>query len=186
LNCVSLANDCVLITNTLWCCFDLMRRHVLSVHSSASRPQSIARGAAAGAAAAGAATAGGASDVVREGEPPIDEKTLKRFIHYARTHCFPRLEEQSAGRLVAKFVELRDKVGVGVAVSLQTRVESLSFTLETSSAFLCCLLCYWGKRMLAPAQHVGRADNLRVLCCCVCRRVRRVLLQTPASSAPSL
>lgn len=88
-----------------------MCRHVLSVHSSASRPQSIARGAAAGAAAAGAATAGGSSDVVREGEPPIDEKTLKRFIHYARTHCFPRLEEQSAGRLVAKFVELRDKVG---------------------------------------------------------------------------
>lgn len=80
------------------------------MHSSASRPQSIARGAAAGAAATGAATAG-ASDVVREGEPPIDEKTLKRFIHYARTHCFPRLEEQSAGRLVAKFVELRDKVG---------------------------------------------------------------------------
>lgn len=54
--------------------------------------------------------AAGSSDVVREGEPPIDEKTLKRFIHYARTHCFPRLEENSAGRLVAKFVELRDKV----------------------------------------------------------------------------
>lgn len=54
----------------------------------------------------------GASDVVREGEPPIDEKTLKRFIHFARTHCFPRLEESSAGRLVAKFVELRDKVRV--------------------------------------------------------------------------
>lgn len=84
------------------------RRHVLSVHSSASRPQSIARGAAAGAAATGAAAAG--TDVVREGDPPIDEKTLKRFIHYARTHCFPRLEEASAGRLVAKFVELRDKV----------------------------------------------------------------------------
>lgn len=47
---------------------------------------------------------------MREGEPPIDEKLLKRFIHYARTHCFPRLEEASAGRLVAKFVELRDKV----------------------------------------------------------------------------
>lgn len=82
---------------------------MLSVHSSASRPQSIARGAAAGAAAKGAAGTG-SSDVVREGDPPIDEKTLKRFIHYARTHCFPRLEEQASGRLVAKFVELRDKV----------------------------------------------------------------------------
>ena len=84
------------------------------MHSGASKPQSIARGAAAGgggaAAGGAAAAAAGGSDVVREGEPPIDEKTLKRFIQYARTHCFPRLEEQSAGRLVAKYVELRDKV----------------------------------------------------------------------------
>jgi hypothetical protein len=77
---------------------------VLSVHSGASKPQSITRGAGGGADV-------GASDVVREGEPPIDEKTLKRFIQFARSHCFPRLEEQSAGRLVAKYVELRDKVG---------------------------------------------------------------------------
>lgn len=82
-------------------------KHVLTVHSGASRPQSIARGAAAGAAATGVAA--GSSDAVRDGEPPIDEKTLKRFIHFARTHCFPRLEESSGGRLVAKFVELRDK-----------------------------------------------------------------------------
>lgn len=78
------------------------------MHSGASRPQSIARGAAAGAAATGVGA--GSSDAVRDGEPPIDEKTLKRFIHFSRTHCFPRVEESSAGRLVAKFVELRDKV----------------------------------------------------------------------------
>jgi hypothetical protein len=95
------------------CLYAGVCRHVLSVHSGASRPQSIARGAAAGAAAAGAAAAAGSSDVVREGEPPIDEKLLKRFIHYARTHCFPRLEEAASGRLVAKFVELRDKVRFG-------------------------------------------------------------------------
>jgi hypothetical protein len=88
---------------------------VLSVHSSASRPQSIARGAA----ATSAAAAAGSSDVVREGEPPIDEKLLKRFIHYARTHCFPRLEEASAGRLTAKFVELRDKVCAADTETLQ-------------------------------------------------------------------
>jgi hypothetical protein len=78
---------------------------VLSVHSGASRPQGVARGGGA-AAAAGAAN----GDVASDSEPPIDEKTLKRFIKYCRSHCFPRLEEQSAGRLVAKYVELRDKV----------------------------------------------------------------------------
>jgi DNA replicative helicase MCM subunit Mcm2 (Cdc46/Mcm family) len=89
---------------------------VLSVHSGVGRPQSITRGGAVGAAggsAAGGAGAGagaGGSDVVREGDAPIDEKTLKRFIQFTRSHCFPRLEEQSAGRLVAKYVELRDKV----------------------------------------------------------------------------
>eukprot|EP00879_Flechtneria_rotunda_P030207 GHRR01032809.1.p1 GENE.GHRR01032809.1~~GHRR01032809.1.p1 ORF type:complete len:279 (+),score=93.72 GHRR01032809.1:426-1262(+) len=77
-------------------------RHVLSVHSGASRPQGVSRGAAAG---PGNAADGDAD----EAEPPIDEKTLKRFIHYCRTHCFPRLEEQSADKLVAKYVELRDK-----------------------------------------------------------------------------
>jgi DNA replicative helicase MCM subunit Mcm2 (Cdc46/Mcm family) len=77
---------------------------VLSVHSGASRPQGVARGG--GAAAAGPAN----GDVGSDSEPPIDEKTLKRFISYCRSHCFPRLEEQSAGRLVAKYVELRDKV----------------------------------------------------------------------------
>jgi DNA replicative helicase MCM subunit Mcm2 (Cdc46/Mcm family) len=88
-------------THTLTCC---CRRHVLSVHSGASRPQGVARGG--GGAAAGPAN----GDVGSDSEPPIDEKTLKRFISYCRSHCFPRLEEQSAGRLVAKYVELRDKV----------------------------------------------------------------------------
>lgn len=77
-------------------------RHVLSVHSGASRPKSVARG--------GNAAAAGGSDVGGDAEAPIDDKTLKRFIHYCRTHCFPRLEESSASRLVAKYVELRDKV----------------------------------------------------------------------------
>ncbi|WIA33295.1 hypothetical protein OEZ86_006435 [Tetradesmus obliquus] len=79
-------------------------RHVLSVHSGASRPQGVARGG--GAAAAGGNANG---DVASDSEPPIDEVTLKRFIRYCRSHCFPRMEEQSAGRLVAKYVELRDK-----------------------------------------------------------------------------
>ncbi len=99
-------------------------RHVLAVHSSASRPQGLSRGGAAAgataaadanvdaAAAAAAATAADAGAAAAEGEAPISEALLKRFIHYARTHCFPRLEEGSASRLVAKYVELRDKVRV--------------------------------------------------------------------------
>ena len=93
-------------------------RHVLSVHSGASRPQGVARG---GGAAAGANANG---DVASDSEPPIDEVTLKRFIRYCRSHCFPRMEEQSAGRLVAKYVELRDKV----RVQLQTPVSIVSCT----------------------------------------------------------
>lgn len=76
-------------------------RHVLSVHSGASRAKGVARGPA---------PATGNGDIMDESEAPIDEKTLKRFIKYVRTHCFPRLAEQSAGKLVDKFVELRDKV----------------------------------------------------------------------------
>lgn len=77
----------------------LLSRHVLSVHSGASRAKGVQRGPATT-----------TSNVAEDGEAPIDEKTLKRFIKYCRTHCFPRLAEQSAGKLVDKFVELRDKV----------------------------------------------------------------------------
>lgn len=79
----------------------MLHRHVLAVHSGASRAKGVARGPAP------AAANGDAAD---DSEPLIDEKTLKRFIRFSRTHTFPRLAEASAGKLVDKFVELRDKV----------------------------------------------------------------------------
>jgi DNA replication licensing factor MCM5 len=36
---------------------------------------------------------------------------LKRYIHYCRTQCFPRLSEAAQDRLAAYYVEIRDEVG---------------------------------------------------------------------------
>lgn len=163
---------------TLLC--NVLRRHVLSVHSSASRPQSIARGAAAGAAATGTAAAG-SSDVVREGEPPIDEKLLKRFIHYARTHCFPRLEEASAGRLVAKFVELRDKVRLGilgVIVAFSSMCVVVRHCAEQHDPLTAHAVGCGSTRQQHGAAHAESSSFVGA-----CRRVRRVLPQTPVRSA---
>lgn len=89
-------------------------RHVLSVHSGASRAKGVSRGP----------MDNGSADA-DDTDAPIDEKTLKRFIKYARTHNFPRLAEQSAGKLVDKFVELRDKVLHGALVcALQCAIHS--------------------------------------------------------------
>lgn len=38
------------------------------------------------------------------------ERFLKRYIHYARSRCFPRLSQQAQERLVSEYVVMRDEV----------------------------------------------------------------------------
>ncbi|KAF8067409.1 MCM5 [Scenedesmus sp. PABB004] len=134
-------------------------RHVLAVHAGASRPQGVAR--AGGVAAAGPGAGAGPGDVLGEGEPPIDEKTLKRFIHYARSHCFPRLEEAAAKRLVAKYVELRDKARQAKAASdgeecpIPMTVRQLEALVRISESF-----ARMGMAAEADDGHVAAAFDL--------------------------
>lgn len=51
---------------------------------------------------------------VDEGAAEVD--FLKRYIHYCRSQCFPRLSEGAMERLAAYYVEIRDEVSYGETV----------------------------------------------------------------------
>jgi DNA replication licensing factor MCM5 len=94
-------------------------RHVLGVHQNASgaapgegdgpagRRAANAAGAAAG--PNGAAAGGGDGGATSGPDGPGGERWLRRYIHYCRTRCFPRLDDGARGELVAKYVEIRDR-----------------------------------------------------------------------------
>ncbi len=42
---------------------------------------------------------------------PQDVEFLKRYIHYCRSQCSPRVNEDAAKRLAAFYVEIRNEVG---------------------------------------------------------------------------
>lgn len=68
-------------------------------------------GAAAAASAAGGKAGGhGAGDGDKGGEA-ADVEFLKRYIHYCRSQCSPRLNEEASKRLAAFYVEIRNEVG---------------------------------------------------------------------------
>jgi len=101
----------------------LIARHVLGVHQNAGSGRDQGGGGgdgeeggggraanAAGAAAGpNGATAGAAAAAHAGADGPGGERWLRRYIHYCRTRCFPRLDDGARGELVAKYVEIRDK-----------------------------------------------------------------------------
>eukprot|EP00878_Enallax_costatus_P039247 GHUV01044817.1.p1 GENE.GHUV01044817.1~~GHUV01044817.1.p1 ORF type:complete len:595 (+),score=224.38 GHUV01044817.1:62-1846(+) len=127
-------------------------RHVLSVHSGASRAKGVARGPT---------TSAASGDAADDSDAPIDEKTLKRFIKFSRTHTFPRLAEASAGKLVDKFVEMRDKARQARSATdseespIPMTVRQLEALIRISESFA---------RMCASAEaddgHVAQAFDL--------------------------
>jgi DNA replication licensing factor MCM5 len=96
-------------------------RHVLGVHQNAGgganggqeEEGEGGRAANAAGAAAGpngaAAAAGGSNGAAAGPDGPGGERWLRRYIHYCRTRCFPRLDDGARGELVAKYVEIRDR-----------------------------------------------------------------------------
>lgn len=54
--------------------------------------------------------AAGANDGNDESRAEVD--FLKRYIHYCRSQCAPRLSESAQERLAAYYVEIRDEVRV--------------------------------------------------------------------------
>jgi len=57
-----------------------------------------------------------------------------------RTQCFPRLEEQSAGKLVDKYVELRDKVWPAAGVTAVSLLKSYPVDTAVDTAAACVLI----------------------------------------------
>ncbi|XP_058061773.1 DNA replication licensing factor Mcm5 [Anopheles bellator] len=65
----------------------ILAKHVMSVHMNASK----------------------ATAEPKEGEIPL--ATLKKYIHYCRMHCGPRLNEPAAEKLKSQYVQLRSGIG---------------------------------------------------------------------------
>jgi DNA replicative helicase MCM subunit Mcm2 (Cdc46/Mcm family) len=61
--------------------------------------------------AAAAADGGAATGAAAGNSDVLSDALLKRYIHYARCKCFPRLNAAAARKLQQKYVEIRDKVG---------------------------------------------------------------------------
>jgi DNA replicative helicase MCM subunit Mcm2 (Cdc46/Mcm family) len=61
-----------------------------------------------------AAAADGGSTAAAANRDVLSDALLKRYIHYARCKCFPRLNAAAARKLQQKYVEIRQKVGVAL------------------------------------------------------------------------
>ncbi|KXZ53157.1 hypothetical protein GPECTOR_7g1049 [Gonium pectorale] len=79
-------------------------RHVLDNHRLGGAAGARGRGAA-----AGLSVGGGAGGADAGGQEAQDVEFLKRYIHYCRSQCSPRLSEEASRRLAAFYVEIRNE-----------------------------------------------------------------------------
>ncbi|GFR48027.1 hypothetical protein Agub_g9859 [Astrephomene gubernaculifera] len=82
-------------------------RHVLDNHRLGGAAGARGRGGAV-ASSVGNSTGGG-GDAGSGGQEAQDVEFLKRYIHYCRSQCSPRLNEDAAKRLAAFYVEIRNE-----------------------------------------------------------------------------
>ncbi|KAG2449154.1 hypothetical protein HYH02_005901 [Chlamydomonas schloesseri] len=128
-------------------------KHVLDNHRLGA-----AAAAAAGALGGGAGPAGAGDD---KGGEAADVEFLKRYIHYCRSQCSPRLNEEASKRLAAFYVEIRNEARSQADANdsdtppVPITVRQLEAVVRISES-----LAKMGLQPVATLEHVNRAIEL--------------------------